>query len=112
MDKLDFCLGIDARLVVRILDLIADLAFLLMELLVGVAIYMVCLGVVGSTLPISFVTSTTAWGTLVTTSSFLICRKDLKKKERSKPQCLKITEKVAFNVASEASYVYILSGQN
>ena len=26
------------------------------------------------------------------------------------PQCLKITEKVAFNIASEASYVYILSG--
>ena len=25
-------------------------------------------------------------------------------------QCLKITEKVAFNIASEASYVYILSG--
>ena len=28
-----------------------------------------------------------------------------------KSQCLKITEKVAFNIASEASYVYILSGQ-
>ena len=26
-------------------------------------------------------------------------------------QCLKITEKVSFNVVSEASYVYILSGQ-
>ena len=26
-------------------------------------------------------------------------------------QCLKISEKVSFNVASEASYVYILSGQ-
>ena len=26
-------------------------------------------------------------------------------------QCLKITEKVAFNIASEASYFYILSGQ-
>ena len=26
-------------------------------------------------------------------------------------QCLKITEKVAFNIASEASYVYILSCQ-
>ena len=25
-------------------------------------------------------------------------------------RCLKITEKVAFNIASEASYVYILSG--
>ena len=29
----------------------------------------------------------------------------------SKAQCLKITEKVSFNLASEASYVYILSGQ-
>ena len=26
-------------------------------------------------------------------------------------QCLKITEKVSFNIASEASYLYILSGQ-
>ena len=26
-------------------------------------------------------------------------------------QCLKIIEKVAVNIASEASYVYILSGQ-
>ena len=26
-------------------------------------------------------------------------------------QCLKISEKVAFNIASEASYVYILNGQ-
>ena len=26
-------------------------------------------------------------------------------------QCLKITEKVSFNIASEASYVYVLSGQ-
>ena len=25
--------------------------------------------------------------------------------------CLKITEKVSFNIASKASYVYILSGQ-
>ena len=28
-----------------------------------------------------------------------------------KPRCLKMTEKVSFNIASEASYVYILSGQ-
>ena len=28
-----------------------------------------------------------------------------------KAQCLKITEKVSFNIASEVSYVYILSGQ-
>ena len=27
------------------------------------------------------------------------------------PWCLKITEKVSFNIASEASYIYILSGQ-
>ena len=27
------------------------------------------------------------------------------------PQCFKIVQKVAFNIASEASYVYILSGQ-
>ena len=26
-------------------------------------------------------------------------------------RCLKITEKVSFNIASEASYVFILSGQ-
>ena len=26
-------------------------------------------------------------------------------------RCVKITEKVSFNIASEASYVYILSGQ-
>ena len=29
----------------------------------------------------------------------------------SHPRCLKITEKVSFNIASEASYVYNLSGQ-
>ena len=31
--------------------------------------------------------------------------------KRQTTQCLKITEKVAFNIASEASYVYNLSGQ-
>ena len=31
-------------------------------------------------------------------------------KEKKAAQCLKITEKVSFNIASEASYVYILSG--
>ena len=30
-------------------------------------------------------------------------------KNYSGPQCLKIAKKVAFNIASEASYVYILS---
>ena len=29
----------------------------------------------------------------------------------SDAQCLKITEKVSFNIASEASYIYILRGQ-
>ena len=29
----------------------------------------------------------------------------------SKAQCLKITEKVSFNISSEANYIYILSGQ-
>ena len=29
---------------------------------------------------------------------------------KNKSRCLKITEKVSFNIASEASYVYILSG--
>ena len=29
----------------------------------------------------------------------------------SKAQCLKITQKVAFNIASEARYVYVLNGQ-
>ena len=29
----------------------------------------------------------------------------------ARARCLKITEKVSFNIASEASYVYILSGQ-
>ena len=34
---------------------------------------------------------------------------NLRNKQRA--QCLKITEKVSFNIASEASYVYILSRQ-
>ena len=41
--------------------------------------------------------------------SFFISTLVLKKSNSS--QCLKITEKVAFNIASEASNVYILSGQ-
>ena len=32
-------------------------------------------------------------------------------KKATSTQCLKIIEKVAFNIASEASFVYILSGQ-
>ena len=34
----------------------------------------------------------------------------LKSEISNKSQCLKITEKVAFNIASEARYVYMLSG--
>ena len=42
--------------------------------------------------------------------------KTIMKRNKSKliwaaAQCLKITEKVSFNIASEASYVYIFSGQ-
>ena len=32
--------------------------------------------------------------------------------EKIQSQCLKIAQKVAFNIASEASYVYILRSQN
>ncbi len=31
--------------------------------------------------------------------------------ERLQAQCLKITEKISYNIASEASYVYIMNGQ-
>ena len=34
-----------------------------------------------------------------------------KETDRETTQCLKITEKVSFFIKSEASYVYILSGQ-
>ena len=33
------------------------------------------------------------------------------KENLKQARCLKITEKVSFNIASETSYVYILSGQ-
>ena len=43
---------------------------------------------------------------------FFLCTLCKKSMSREKdPQCLKIAQKVAFNIASEASYVYILSGQ-
>ena len=42
-----------------------------------------------------------------TFGKFLAMSNRLKKWAR----CLKITEKVSFNIASKASYVYILSGQ-
>ena len=35
----------------------------------------------------------------------------IRRKKHPSPRCLKITEKVSFNIASEASYVYILSRQ-
>ena len=35
----------------------------------------------------------------------------LKRQQCTESRCLKITEEVSFNIASEASYVYILSGQ-
>ena len=38
-------------------------------------------------------------------------QKDRNKNRGTYTQCLKITEKVSFNIASEASYVYILRGQ-
>ena len=34
-----------------------------------------------------------------------------KNRDPTPPQCLKITQNVAFNIASEASYVYFLNGQ-
>ena len=39
---------------------------------------------------------------------FVSCKQD---HNRLNSRCLKITEKVSFNIVSEASYVYILSGQ-
>ena len=38
-----------------------------------------------------------------------IIKVEAQQPQRSYTQCLKITENVAFNIASEASYVYILS---
>ena len=40
-----------------------------------------------------------------------MCQLDLVVVSRGRARCLKITEKVSFNIASEASYLYILSGQ-
>ena len=36
---------------------------------------------------------------------------DKEQNSKAPSQCLKITEKVPFNIASEASYFYILTGQ-
>ena len=46
---------------------------------------------------------------LVPLSSCMLITIANSREKRSR--CLKITEKVSFNIASEASYVYILSGQ-
>ena len=35
----------------------------------------------------------------------------LGKKQKDTSQCLKITEKISFKIASKASYIYILNGQ-
>ena len=40
-----------------------------------------------------------------------VCRSLGRDTKELASQCLKITEKVSFNIASEASYIYILSGQ-
>ena len=46
-----------------------------------------------------------------TSQTFIFKQANVKIIQDKKPQCLKIIEKVAFNIASKASYVYILSGQ-
>ena len=46
-----------------------------------------------------------------TSQTFIFKQANVKIIQDKKPQCLKIIEKVAFKIASEASYVYILSGQ-
>ncbi len=40
-----------------------------------------------------------------------IRQQENKPQRKYRSRCLKITEKVSFNIASEASYVYILSEQ-
>ena len=45
------------------------------------------------------------------TKLWKFCKNQMNRTDSSHPRCLKITEKVSFNMASEASYVYILSGQ-
>ena len=48
------------------------------------------------------------WGVVLT--EFGRCSPPIKTIKKTS-HCLKITQKVSFNIASEASYVYILSGQ-
>ena len=44
-------------------------------------------------------------------SNFLLLLWNVTTRIPTKSQCVKIAKKVAFNIASEASYIYILSGQ-
>ena len=75
------------------------------------ATFIFLLGLLGSSVQFSFIvyeacgyaaSYRTAINQLVSSSYFVVSR-------TSVPQCLKITEKVLFNVASEACYIYILS---
>ena len=43
---------------------------------------------------------------------YLASKNSKDSKDQTRSQCLKITEKVSFNIASEASYIYILKGKN
>ena len=51
------------------------------------------------------------WKTIARSYTYVGLHEQLQWVFATQTQCLKITEKVAFNIASEASYVYILSGQ-
>ena len=65
----------------------------------GTVLYIICI----------FVVVLEAWRNLE--FELLENSKKLNNSKGQKPRCLKITEKVSLNIASEASYVYILSGQ-
>ena len=43
---------------------------------------------------------------------YLASKNSKDSKDQTRSQCLKITEKVSFNIESEASYIYILKGKN
>ena len=51
------------------------------------------------------------WINMVPNWIYLWVHLELQMKISTRARCLKITEKVSFNIASEASYVIILSGQ-
>ena len=51
------------------------------------------------------------WSTQNKRASLTSCsRKNIENHNEPSTQCLKITEKVSFNIAGEASYVYFLNG--